>query len=270
VDTYLKATVEHHITACIDECRWEGVHTAWKPPLIAYAGAQDPLFEQFKEIIGPGHLTPRELLPGAESVIAYFLPFRERVAHSNRREGPASSPWAHAYIETNTLIATINRRLIDALERDGYATVAPPPTHVFDKSTLVSDWSHKHVAYVAGLGTFGLHHMLITAEGCAGRLGTLVTNAYARPTPRYDHEACLYKHNGSCTACVERCTFNALTVDAFDRRACYRVCQSNSALFAELGHADVCGKCVSVVPCSYTDPVARGTAAQHTVANSNS
>jgi epoxyqueuosine reductase QueG len=257
VDTELKATVEHHITACIDESRWEGVHTAWKPPLIAYADAHDPLFEQLKQIIGPTHLTPRELLPGAESVIAYFVPFRERVAHSNRLEGAASRAWALAYTETNTLIETTNRRLIESLERDGYATVAPPPTHSFNKRTLVSDWSHKHVAYIAGLGTFGLHHMLITAEGCAGRLGTLVTNAYARPTPRYDHEACLYKHDGSCTLCAQRCTFGALTVADFDRRACYRVCEDNAALFADIGHAGVCGKCASAVPCSYVDPVAR-------------
>jgi epoxyqueuosine reductase QueG len=259
VDTDLRAVTEHQITACIDECRWEGVQTAWKPPLIAYANAHDPLFEQLKQIIGPAHLTPRELLPGAESVIAYFLPFRERIAHSNRDTGPASHDWAVAYTETNTLIATINRRLIETLEHDGYATVAPPPTHVFDKEALVSNWSHKHVAYIAGLGTFGLHHMLITAEGCAGRLGTLVTNGSAAPTARYTHEACLHKHNGSCTACVKRCTFGALTVDAFDRRACYRVCQDNSSLFPNAGHADVCGKCASAVPCSYTDPVARLT-----------
>jgi epoxyqueuosine reductase QueG len=257
VDTELAKTAEHQITSCIDECRGDGVHTAWKRPLIAFANAQDPLFEQLKRIIGPSHHTPRELLPGAETVIAYFVPFRERIAESNRHDGPASHDWARAYTETNTLIETINRRIIEALERDGYATVAPPPTRNFDKQTLVSDWSHKHVAYIAGLGTFGLHRMLITASGCAGRLGTLVTNGYAAPTTRYTHEACLHKHNGSCTACVKRCTFGALTVDAFDRRACYRVCRDNSSLFPDAGHADVCGKCATAVPCSFTDPVAR-------------
>lgn len=259
MDTELTATTEHHITACIDEFRWNGARTAWKAPLIAYANARDPLFEELKEIIGPSHRTPRELLPGAESVIAYFLPFRERIAESNRHDGPASRDWAIAYTETNTLIETINRRLIEGLEHDGYATVAPAPTHVFNKETLVSDWSHKHVAYVAGLGTFGLHHMLITAEGCAGRLGTLVTNAFARPTPRYDHEACLYKHDGSCSACVDRCTFGALTMEGFARRTCSRVCDDNADRHADAGHAGVCGKCASAVPCSYTDPVARLT-----------
>lgn len=256
METGLKATVEHHIMACIDQYRWEDAHTAWKAPLIAYASAHDPLFTELKTVIGPTHMTPRELLPGAETVIAYFLPFRERVAWSNRRAGPASRSWAIAYLETNALIESINRQLVEALERDGYATVGTPPTHNFDKDTLTSNWSHKHIGYIAGLGTFGLHHMLITSQGCAGRLGTLVTNAFATPTPRYDHEACLYKHDGSCTACVVHCTFGALATDSFDRHACYRVCLDNATLYVDLGNADVCGKCASAVPCSDRDPVA--------------
>jgi epoxyqueuosine reductase QueG len=261
VNTELAATINHHITACIDECRSAATRTAWKSPLIAYASAQDPLFDQLKHAVGPSHLYPRDLLPGAESVITYFLPFRERIAHSNAAPGPASRDWAIAYIETNTLIETINRRLIEALDRDGYAAVSQPPTHVFDRASLTSTWSHKHIAYIAGLGTFGLHRMLITAAGCAGRLGTLVTNAYLPPTPRPEHEACLYKHaagvGDACTACARRCTFGALTVDAFDRHACYRVCLDNAALHSNLGHADVCGKCATHVPCAFTDPVTR-------------
>ena len=50
-------------------------------------------------------------------------------------------------------------------------------THNFDEAKLVSYWSQKHVAYMAGLGKFGLHHMIITEKGCCGRLGSIVTNA---------------------------------------------------------------------------------------------
>ena len=121
----------------------------------------------------------------------------------------------------------------------------------------MSDWSHKHVAYVAGLGTFGLHHMLITAQGCGGRLGTLVTDATIKATPRPAHEACLYKHNGTCGACVERCVAGALTETGanFDRHACYSVCLQNAERHADLGLADVCGRCAVGVPCTSTDPV---------------
>jgi epoxyqueuosine reductase QueG len=252
----MKEWIENQIADCIDQCRWHGIRTAYKSPLVAFAAAGDPLFDRLKEIIGPSHLTPRELLPGAATVISYFIPFRGRIPDGNASPGPASEDWAVAYIETNELITTINTNLLQGLEQNGYAAVVTPPTHNFDEQTLTSDWSHKHIAYIAGLGTFGLNHQLITAEGCAGRLGSLVTNALVAPTPRPAHEACLYKHNGSCTACVDQCTFGALTIDALDRFRCYDVCLDNAARFEELGVADVCGKCASGVPCSQRDPVA--------------
>ncbi len=237
----------------------QNARTSWKTPLIAVADAGDKLFPRLKEVVRPTHALPEELLPGAQSVIAYFLPFEESIPRSNRTGRLASEEWAVAYIETNALIAAINGRLAADLREQGHKTVLIPATHNFDEETLMSDWSHKHVAYIAGLGTFGLHHMLITAQGCAGRLGTLVTDAVIEPTPRPAGAACLHKHNGSCQACVRKCVAGALTetgVD-FDRHACYAVCLENGQLHSALGLADVCGKCASIVPCSFTNPVAR-------------
>ena len=38
---------------------------------------------------------------------------------------------------------------------------------------MASTWSERHVAYVSGLGTFGLSGGLITAKGQAVRLGSV-------------------------------------------------------------------------------------------------
>ena len=38
---------------------------------------------------------------------------------------------------------------------------------------IASDWSERHAAYAAGLGTFGLTRALITEKGIAGRFGSL-------------------------------------------------------------------------------------------------
>ena len=234
-----------------------GVRTAWKEPLVAYAGAADPLFMRLKEVVSSTHATPQELLSGAQTVIVYFLPFHESVGRSNKGDLPASLEWAKAYIETNQLIRAINQRLAKALEQQGYASVILPPTHNFDPKVLVSDWSHKHIGYIAGLGKFGLHRMLITEKGCSGRLGSLVTSAPLAPTPRGAEEACLYNYNKSCVACVKRCPVGALTESGYDRQACYAVCLQNAKTYEAEGLADVCGKCASVVPCSFQDPVAR-------------
>ena len=151
-------------------------------PKIRFSG-------QLKKAVRPSHDLPGDLLPGARTVIAYFLPFDPAIPRSNHRGDFASETWAVAYIETNRLIATINEQLNHLLKQRGSGAPACPATHNFDEELLMSDWSHKHVAYIAGIGSFGHHHMLITDKGCCGRLGSVVTDAVIAPTPRQDREA---------------------------------------------------------------------------------
>jgi len=136
-----------------------------------------------------------------------------------------------------------------------HGVAVTPATHHFDPVKLISDWSHRHIAYIAGLGRFGVNHMLITASGCCGRFGSFVTSLELELDPRPGKEACLYYHDGSCLECVGRCPRDALAADVFDRHACYGQCLENAARFKAMGTADVCGKCLAGVPCSIMDPV---------------
>jgi epoxyqueuosine reductase QueG len=229
--------------------------TDWEEPLASFASAKDPLFLRLKIVISRTHSLPTELLKDAETVISYFIPFKKEIPLSNVNGKNCSEEWAIAYIETNKLISDLNEFLQKKLEKQKFKSVILPPTHNFDETKLIGDWSHKHVAFITGLGNFGVHQMLITEKGCCGRLGSLITTAKIRPTKRPEKEFCLYKHNESCKKCVENCIFNALRIDSFDRHRCYEVCLSNGDLYSKLGLADVCGKCISVVPCSFNDPV---------------
>jgi epoxyqueuosine reductase QueG len=120
----------------------------------------------------------------------------------------------------------------------------------------MSDWSHRHVAYIAGLGNFGLNNMLITAQGCCGRVGSLVTSHPILPDPRPEGPSCLFKFDGSCRKCIRRCVNDALVEDSFDRFRCYAMLLKNVEEHKNVGYADVCGKCLVAVPCSHADPVA--------------
>jgi epoxyqueuosine reductase QueG len=228
--------------------------TRWGPPLVSFASAADPLFSRLREVVSPTHGMPADLLLGARTVVALFIPFERWVARSNIPGSAASREWAVAYIETNRLVAAVGACLAGLLEERGFAVALTPATHNFDEDRLVSDWSHRHVAYVAGLGTFGLNNMLITAAGCCGRLGSFVTSAPVEPDPRPAAEACLHKRGFPCRRCVTRCVNEALFVDRFDRFRCYSKCLENGRLFEHLGKADVCGKCVVGLPCSFTVP----------------
>jgi epoxyqueuosine reductase QueG len=252
----MKESIQHFIQEFLKGYKAEKrTKTDWKEPLVAFAEASDPLFLKLRDVVGRTHALPADLLEDAETVISYFVPFKEEIALSNRGERICSKEWAISYIETNKLIADLNQSLSKELEKSGHESVILPPTHNFDEKRLISDWSHKHVAFIAGLGRFGLHHMLITEKGCCGRLGSLITTARIKPTQRPRNEFCLYKHDKSCGKCVENCVFQALKVDSFHRHRCYEICLSNAKLYSELGLADVCGKCICVVPCSFNNPV---------------
>lgn len=232
------------------------VETVWRKPLVGFASAHDPLFDRLKEVIRPTHATPNELLPGAKSVVVYFVSFSKGLHRENFEAGyHCSRSWAVAYVETNRLISDINEHLRNELESRGHRVALVPPTHNFDQESLMSDWSHRHIAYVAGVGRFGVHNLIITEEGCTGRLGSLVTDLALKPSPVPKEEFCLQKAGIDCLKCVERCQYNALYADRYDRHACYRQCLVNDRYHQDLDLTDVCGKCSAVVPCSVTNPV---------------
>jgi epoxyqueuosine reductase QueG len=254
----MKHTIENEIAAFVNAYpRLHATSTSWRTPLVAYADAEDPMFLQLKDVINPGHAAPKELMKAACTVVVYFLPFAKEIPRSNRGGDVASRNWALAYIDTNRLIVDLNDHLASVLKELGIASFLLPPTHNFDTTNFVSDWSHKHVGYIAGLGTFGIHRMLITDEGCCGRLGSIITDAPLSPTARRQEEHCLYCYNKSCTKCLEKCTFGALALDHFDAHTCYEILLKNAERYEHEGYADACGKCVSVVPCSFVNPVAK-------------
>lgn len=227
----------------------------WRKPIVGIASAQDALFEKLRDVADSQHALPSDLLPGASSVIAYFLPFQKRLGKENGSVGPlATRSWAEAYVMTNRLIHSVNERLARAVRDLGGEACVTPATHNFDVERLVSGWSHKHVAYIAGIGTFGHNRLLITASGCCGRLGSLVTTLELPSTPRLEVDWCLLKAGRSCLACARRCPCGALQADGFDRHACYRQLLLNDAHHSDLPLVDVCGKCACEMPCSHSIP----------------
>ena len=229
--------------------------TAYRPALVGFAAADDPAFEDLKREVGPEHMLPADLLPGAASVVSFFLPFGVEVVEANRvRKGRVAREWAVAYLETNDLIGRLCERLDEELRGAGFASAFAPATGNFDRETLVSGWSHKSVAVIAGLGRFGLHHMVITEAGCAGRFGSLVTDAVLEPSHRSLRELCVNKRGGTCKDCVTRCPVGALNgAGDLNSELCWNRCQAVARRLSDLELAEVCGKC-AVGRCSLGPP----------------
>lgn len=184
----------------------------YEEPIFAVASAGDPLFEGLKQeaAIGPHFLTPAEWLPPALTVLAYFLPFTEPVRRSNRMHPSyPSTEWQHGRIEGEQMNTAFRRHLAAWLEQQGYECLIPgeDPRYLVQEP-VSSNWSERHAAYIAGLGTFGMSKGLITAKGIAGRVGTVITSAPLAVTKRPYRE--LYEYCSRCGACARRCPAGAI------------------------------------------------------------
>jgi len=246
--------LETFITSFVQrEVRQAETTTRYRDPLVGFALATDPRFLELRDSVEPTHLLPEDLLPGAQSVISFFLPFAEEVVKANRADrNQIAREWAVAYIETNALINRITQELIAVLAERDVQAATQPATHNWDPVTLISPWSHKSAAAIAGLGSFGLHHMLITDAGCAGRFGSLVVDVPLEPTSSPETpvvQRCSFFIDGSCKACIHRCPSGALTESGIDKQRCYRWLLQVVDRFREMGLADVCGKC-AMGPCA--------------------
>jgi epoxyqueuosine reductase QueG len=233
-----------------------GIFTAYREPLVGFVAAGDPRFPELRRVAEPSHWMPGDLLPGARSVVSFFLPFDYPVVEANARHRErVAREWAQAYVETNVLIGRITDHLARALASMGVRAAAEPATHNFDPISLVSRWSHKSIAVLAGLGSFGLHHLVITDAGCAGRFGSLAIDADLPPTTVPARERCLYFHDGSCLECVLSCPAGALDANGrIDKQRCYRRLRQVAREYQHLALADVCGKC-AIGPCSFEPAV---------------
>lgn len=232
--------------------------THWRSPVIGVADALDPLYRELKEKICPGHALPSEIVPGARSVIVFFIPFSKEIIKSNISGEESSREWDYACIETNQLIRDLCHELYRTITDMGWHASNLPPTYQYDEKRLVSKWSHKSSAYIAGIGKFGIHQLLITSQGCCGRIGSVITDMELSPTRRKEEEYCLYKRQGICKKCMDRCVNQAFSLQGietvYDRFRCNEQIYDKIVPRYPIGDGDACGKCMCGVPCSFTNP----------------
>ncbi|MBC2735290.1 MAG: epoxyqueuosine reductase [Desulfobacteraceae bacterium] len=231
----------------------------WREPIMACAPADDR-FLRLKEITVPDHALPEDLLPGANTVVVWFIPFKHHLQMDNTGGKRPALSWGRAYLSTNDMINRIGSAVKDVIEKSGGEAALTPATHNFDKKRMVSLWSHKHLGHLIGLGCYGTNCQLITPAGCSGRMGSLVTNLALGEHPLVAaDELCLVKAGKKCGKCITSCPVDALSEDGLDRPLCHaRLRENFHLLMAPDGLPDttsVCAKCQVGMPCSATSPL---------------
>ena len=238
----------------------------WQEPLVGFADAKGEYIKQLRRIAHPQHQMPQEVMADAKTIIVYFVPFEEWVSQSKNgqsNENLASPQWAESYELTNAMFSRLNEHIINTINSMGYEASEAPEAGVFYRDEVNSHWSFRHLAYAAGLGTFGINNMLITEKGCCGRYNAIVTNLEIDADSMKKEEACLYKKDGTCGACMKTCPAGALSEDGFDRHKCYDQCLKNAKIYNNFGSSyggeeeygsEVCGKCIVGMPCAHKRP----------------
>ena len=143
-------------------CRRDNIATEFGKPLVGFADAMSPEIQNLTSVVSPDHLLPQDVMPEASIIISYFVPFTPELAAANNSAEPgiAAAQWARAYEELNALFTELNRHLVDLLptlnsdpsgsSHSFRGAVVESATH-FDTTKLISNWSHRHIAFAAGL-----------------------------------------------------------------------------------------------------------------------
>jgi epoxyqueuosine reductase len=267
-----------HCLDCFDN------ESIFDKPLIGFANGDDPLFKEYKKVVHEDHFLPREILslhigeklkpqlPDLESVsvISFVFPINRKTIKVNagEKEGP-SLRWNHTRWKGQAFINELSNYLTSILETMGYWAIAPEVSSFFKILLLpdgfASNWSQRHAAYAAGLGTFSLNEGFITERGLAMRCGSIVANlklkSSVRPYINYLGN-CLFYTTGKCGKCIQRCPGGALSEKGHDKRKCFSILFEEQRSWIEGAHGPGfigsyagCGLCQTGVPCATHIPV---------------
>ncbi len=140
----------------IDRCR------EWGIEMVGFASADswdEPPFEPFP----PKEFRPKAIFPGCRTVVVLGLPVTLPILETS-----PSIWYKELYMNLNAQLDERAYQLSELLNRMGHASVYVPRDGYGSVEVLVDNpyafVSHRHAAYLAGLGTFGLNNMLLTKE----------------------------------------------------------------------------------------------------------
>jgi len=183
------------------------------------------------------------LTNSGESVIVIGLPISLPVLETS-----PSIYYRELYRTVNSLLDQYTYRLANFLNERGHPSVFVPRDGYASTKSLLKNpaafFSHRHAAFLAGLGNFGVNNMLLTPEyGPRVRFGSVFTAAELPPDPIQEEELCT-----RCMRCVRMCPAKALDREDYpegltDKNAC-------TTYSAELSRKGIspCGVCIKVCP----------------------
>ena len=170
---------------------------------------------------------PTDLLPGAQTVVAFGIRLLDRVLEwPELLQGSASFPEEmrkdalhklfyrrSGYDIVNDHLNTVALLLANHLEDLGFPSLFFPATYggvVESMPNLPGMFSQRHAAVRAGLGEFGLNNVVVTERyGPRIRFNAVLTTAPLTPSPLLVEKTCL---GTGCNICIDECPAHAFSL----------------------------------------------------------
>ncbi|WP_414469501.1 4Fe-4S binding protein [Methanobacterium sp. ACI-7] len=217
-------------------------------PIVGFAQVSrwenppEELPNKFNEWI-PREFWPQSIYPEAKTVIVIGLPVSLPIVET------APSIYYHELYETvNNALDSKAYEISNFLILEGYPSIYLPRDAYGDIDVLLERpyafFSHKHAAYLAGLGSFGQNNVLLTPEyGPRVRFTSIFTTAEIEGDPVMNQNLCT-----KCLACVRECPINVIKEEGdftppVDKISC---AQRSKKLRKE--YRSPCGICIKVCP----------------------
>jgi epoxyqueuosine reductase len=214
----------------------------WGMDIVGFASADawdDPPFEPWP----PVAFHPKSIFPGCRTVIVLGLPVTLPILETS-----PSIWYRELYQNLNAQLDERAYQLSQYLNKEGHPSAYVPRDGYGSVELLMENpyafFSHRHAAYLAGLGTFGLNNMLLTKKyGPRVRFVSVFTTAKIPVGRKMEKELCI-----RCHRCQNACPVQAIgDVDypaaSIDKKRCV-----GRSVDLKKKYRSPCGICIKVCP----------------------
>lgn len=191
----------------------------------------------------PEDFWPQSIYPETRTVIVIGLPVSLPIV-----ETAPSIYYQELYKTVNSMLDSKAFEIANFLNEKGFSSIYLPRDGYGDIRILIEKpfafFSHKHAAYLAGLGSFGHNNVLLTPQyGPRVRFTSIFTSAGIEPDPIKCEDLCIH-----CLLCVKNCPVGAIPENRdFPPPIDKILCAKRSADLRD-DFRSPCGICIKVCP----------------------
>lgn len=191
----------------------------------------------------PEEFWPQSIYPETKTVIVIGLPVSLPIVET------APSIYYHELYETvNIALDQKAYELANFLIQKGHPSIYIPRDCYGDIDVILQKplafFSHKHAAYLAGLGSFGQNNVLLTPEyGPRVRFTSIFTSAKIEGDRIKTEDLCT-----KCLACVRECPVNAIKEEGDFPPPVDKISCAMRSKMLRKQYRSPCGICIKVCP----------------------